>query len=478
MNLNYQIRKGLKVTTISMIIISICQFLQLAILARYLTIDEFGLMSLIIVFTGFAQSFQDMGLSNAIIQHQNINNRQLSSLYWLNILFGIFLCALIFTVSSSIANFYGRPELEYFISILSIVFPITAVGAQYRSLLHKEMRFFVIELADVIASLISIIIVFTLANNGYGIISLVYAMIAKSSLTSLIFITIGFREIHIPSLIFDYKQTKNLLNFGMFQMGERTLNYLSANIDKILIAKFAGINAVGIYSLAWQVIIFPLLRINPIVNKVAFPVYSKIQTNKAELDNYYTLSMKLVSLLTIPILIFLIFFPHSVLQVIFGDGWGMAADLMPLLAIVGIFKVLGSPAGPVILAVGRADVSFWWNLVWVISVFLGISFALMLSPNPQSAVIALFILSLTIGLIWHVIVARIAKVSYVGILLFLIRFIPALVLIIFFTSYIIKFIGFVNPIFEILSSLFICICIYCTYLYMFERRLIFNLVKG
>ena len=146
-------------------------------------------------------------------------------------------------------------------------------------------------------------------------------------------------------------------------MGERAINYIAANADKMLIGKIVGMNATGFYNLAWQLIIFPLAKINPIVNKEAFPVYSKVQNDPAALNRYYSFNVKALSIVTMPLLAFLLFFSQEVVRVVFGEGWSSTADLLPAFALVGIIKALGNPGGAIILALGRADVGFWWNLV-------------------------------------------------------------------------------------------------------------------
>ena len=88
MSLKSKAITGVKWTTVSMVALTLFQFLQLSILARYLTPQDFGLMALIMVVIGFTQTFMDAGISNAIIHKQNITNEQLTSLYWLNVVLG------------------------------------------------------------------------------------------------------------------------------------------------------------------------------------------------------------------------------------------------------------------------------------------------------------------------------------------------------------------------------------------------------
>src|SRR5690554_638922 len=115
-----------------MLVVTILQFAQLSILARHLEPADFGLMAIMMVVIGFSQAFQDMGISNAIIQRQDISHSQLSSLYWLNIVAGVLLFLIVLAISPLVAGFYEEPRITNLMAQLSIVFILVAVGNQYR----------------------------------------------------------------------------------------------------------------------------------------------------------------------------------------------------------------------------------------------------------------------------------------------------------------------------------------------------------
>ena len=130
-------------------------------------------------------------------------------------------------------------------------------------------------------------------------------------------------------------------------MGERSINYLTANIDTLIIGKLLGMQAVGFYNMAYQLIIFPL-RVNPIVNKVAFPLYAKVQDNPTLINKYYAILLRALSLAIIPFLIFLLFFFE---RSGFNSIWrwlGFYCKVNTSIGIVGIFKALSNPGGSII----------------------------------------------------------------------------------------------------------------------------------
>lgn len=461
-----------------MLIVTAVQFAQMAILARFLEPADFGLMAIIMVVIGFSQAFQDMGISNAIIQRQSITHTQLSSLYWLNIASGVVLCLAVLAISPLVADFYNEQRITGLMAVLSSVFILVAVGNQYRVLCQKELDFATMEVINVVSAIVSLAVAITLAVHGFGVLTLVIAMLTQAGVASALFLWVGLRRYHKPSFVYSHSALNGFYGFGLYQMGERSINYISANADKLLIGKLIGMNATGFYNLAWQLIIFPLAKINPIVNKVAFPVYSRVQDDPAALNRYYSFNVKALSMVTMPLLAFLVFFSHEVVRVVFGEGWDATAELLPAFALVGILKALGNPGGAIILALGRADVGFWWNVIWAISIVVGLTTGLLVSPSAHTAVYVLLGLSLTVGMVWHVLIARIAKVEYMPIVKHFVQLFIVVMGIGWLGSMLTDIAGLSQPFLRIVIGSVICALIYAFYLYIFEKTMLKNFKRN
>ena len=413
--------KGGQWTSIAMMISTLLQLLKISVLARYLSSDDFGLMAIVMVLVGFSQAFADMGISNAIIHRQNITHDQLSSLYWLNLMSGIALALVLVVISPFISLYYSEPDLVLLTVVVSSVFVITAFGQQYRILCQKELQFATIALITITSEIIGTSVAIWLAWSGMGVWSLVISMLVTAGVASAGFLLVGLQRHHRPSLVFRYSELKGFYGFGLYQMGERSINYLSANIDKILIGKFVGMGALGFYNMASQLALYPLQKINPVVNTVAFPTYAKLQHDPERRSHYYAVSVKLLSLVTVPILAFLFFNAHDVVLLVFGDGWSQTAALVQVMVFIGVLKAVGNPGGALLLAMGRAEVGFWWNLAWVLIVSLGLYIGLVMSPSAESAVYVLLGLSLTVGMVWHILIARIGALDYKPVVVHLLK---------------------------------------------------------
>lgn len=412
MNLKSKATSGVKWTSTSMLVTTILQFSQLAILARFLTPEQFGLMALVTIVVGFSQAFIDMGLSNAIIHKQTQCRQQLSTLYWLTISAGIFITVIVFTSAPLVADFYTTPEIVPLIELISFAFVIGSLGSQHKVLFQKELKFKTIAIVELCAVCCAFTIAVLMAWLDFGVYALVFANIAMTSISSILFLVLGSREIYLPKLYFRWSEVRGYVGFGAYQMGERTINYFSANIDKILIGKFLGVHSVGLYNVAWQLIIFPLSKLNPVVNKVALPIYGKIQEDQRAIDEYYSLAMKAIGLIVIPFSIYLLFFSMPVVSVVFGPQWADASMVVSVLGVVGLIKAIGNPGGALLVALGNAKLGFWWNIIWATTVLSSLFFALTLSPKLETTPYVLLALTLLFGVVWHYLVYKLSGVNY------------------------------------------------------------------
>ena len=455
-----------------MIIVTMMQLLQLMILARFLSPAEFGLVAIMMVVIGFSQAFMDMGISNAIIHRQQISHHQLSSLYWLNIFSGFVLFGIVLLITPFIAGFYKEPGLVEPLIWLSTVFIIVAIGNQYRILCQKELQFNLMAKVEMTAAVVSLLVAVLMAVQGYGVYALVGAMLAQASVSSLLFLIIGLKIHHRPEFLYHHHELDGFYSFGLYQMGERSINYISAHIDKLLIGKFVGMEATGFYNMAWQLVIFPLSKINPVINKVAFPIYAKVQNDREALNRYYSLTVRSLSLVTVPILAFLSLYSSDVVLVVFGEGWEATATLVALLGFIGILKALGNPGGAILLALGYANVGFWWNIFWAAVVTLAILIALNIQRHVEIVPWVLLGLSLTLGWIWHYLIAHFAKIDYLKIVIHFTKIIAVCFVIAWLSKELINFFELTNAFMRLAIAGLACCFLYLPYLYLFEKYIL------
>lgn len=353
---------GVKWTGISSIVIAILQLIQLAILAHYLQPSDFGLMAIVTVIIGFSGLFLDLGISAAIIHKQDITHVQLSSLYWLNVISALLLFLIIYTFAPIIANFYSETELIPIIRILAMNFIISSFGSQYGLLFQKALKFNIIAKIGIVSAIVGLVVAVSLAMNGFGVYALVYGSLTNAIVGSTINIFIGRKE-HRPSFLFKYREITTMISFGIFQMGERTLNYFNTQFDVILIGKLLGVEALGIYTVAKNLSMRPAQIINPIITKVTFPIMARVHNDTVKLKDIYLKTLNYLASVNFPIYILLAILAEPIILILFGEKWTESIIIFQILALFGAIRSTGNPLGTLILARGRADLGFYINLI-------------------------------------------------------------------------------------------------------------------
>jgi O-antigen/teichoic acid export membrane protein len=362
---------GAKWTSVSAAAASLLQLVQLVVLARLLTPADFGLMGMVLVVVGFANSYADMGVSQALIFRQDTTPEEQSSLYWLNVMAGVGLYLLIVLLTPLITGFFAQPSLEPLILLTSLVFLITPFGQQFQILLQKELIFDRLAQVEIIATVAGTVVAIGGALLGFGVLSLVAGELANATVRAAVLIAIGWRRWK-PALTFSPAHLRGYLSFGMYQMGERSLNYFNKNIDKILIGRLLGPELLGFYTLAFNLIIYPISIINPIITRVSYPIFAKLQNEIAMLRQGYMEVMQILALINFPLFFGFAVTAPVVIPTFFGPQWMPSVLIAQILAGVGLIRSTGNPVGSLLYAKGYARLGFVWNLIEMVTQVPGV----------------------------------------------------------------------------------------------------------
>jgi O-antigen/teichoic acid export membrane protein len=360
-SLRHSAVRGVKWTTLSTVVVTVVGLVQLAILTRLLTKTDFGLMAMIATVVGFAQVYADAGFSNAIIYRQDATRRQLSSLYWTNLIVSLALGALVALAAPLIAAFFGEPSLVAPLRLICLSFVIVPLGQQFQVLLQRDLEFDLLARRDIAASLAGLVVAVGTAAAGQGVYALVWGQLTTVTVKSFTTAAVGWRRWR-PSLHLRWGDLHGFLSFGLYQLGERSIYYWAANIDYLLIGRYLGPEQLGIYTVAYNLVVMPVSKLNPVLAKVAFPVFAKRQTDAEALRRGFGELVELVAVVTFPLLVGLGVTASIAVPVLFGPEWQPAVVLVQIMVAMGMLKCLSNPLGSVLLAKGRADVGFWLNV--------------------------------------------------------------------------------------------------------------------
>lgn len=329
------------------------------ILARLLLPEDFGLLGMAIVFTGLVAIFNDMGIGSALVHKQDLNQKNLSSIFWFNLLIGALAMSILILAAPLIARFYDQNSLTSMISVMSISFLFTSLSMVQNSLLLKELRFRKLTLLELTSTISASLLGISLAYLGYGVWSLVWQNVSMTFIyAALVWIT----EHWTPKLHFNWGDIKTIIGFSANLSGFSLLNYFSRNADYLLIGKFLGATALGYYTLAYTMMLFPLSNISSVLSKVMFPALSQIQHDNSKFKLFYLKSTKYIAFVSFPIMLGLFAIADEFVLVVFGTKWVPVIFLIKVLSIVGLVQSIVTTVGSIYLAKGRTDWMFRWGI--------------------------------------------------------------------------------------------------------------------
>ncbi|HEY6770492.1 MAG TPA: lipopolysaccharide biosynthesis protein [Candidatus Sulfotelmatobacter sp.] len=366
---------------------------SLMILARLLDPKDFGLVGMVTAFTGILNLFRDFGLSTATVQRAEVSDDQISTLFWINLLVGIILAVLSAALAPVVAAFYHEPRLLWITIVLATGFLFNAGGVQHSAMLQREMRFTALAVINTVSLVISTVLAIVMARYGYGYWSLVAMTIVGPLVSS---VGLWMAASWMPGRPRRRAGLRSIIRFG----GTITLNgvvvYIAYNFEKVLLGRFWGAEAIGVYGRAYQLVNIPTDNLNSAVGEVAFSALSRVQDDPPRLKSYFLKGYSLVLALTLPITIVCAIFAREAIGVLLGPKWTEAVPIFRLLAPTILIFAMINPFSWLLFAIGKVDRSLKIALVIAPLVIAGYVIGLRYGPKGvalgYSAAMALWIL--------------------------------------------------------------------------------------
>lgn len=330
----------------------ITQSLISIILARLLMPSDFGLIAMLTFFISISQTIVEGRLGSALIQKQNINRKDESTVFFFNLITGLIFTALLWMSAPWIAKFYNTPKLTILTRVLSFNFIINALGFVQYSLLLKKIDLKTLTKITIISNTASGLIGIIFAYKGLG----VWALVAQS-LSSSIFNTTFLWTFSSwrPLFIFDYASFKRMFTFSSNLLISALIYSIFQNIYSMVIGKLFSPTQLGFYSRAYTLTNIPVSLFSKTVTQVTYPIYSSIQDEKLRLKRGVSQSLKAISSIHFPFMIGLAACAEPLVKVLLTDKWLPSVPYAQLLCFVGLLYPLHSVNLNVLTAQGRSD---------------------------------------------------------------------------------------------------------------------------
>lgn len=328
---------------------------------RFLPVAQMGDFEWALMMVMFLALLCDLGLGSALVQDRDAGEEHFDAAFWASLVAGAGLTAAVVTSAPWLSRVLAGNAREGFAPILSglvLLVPFAAVSGVFRARLQRDLRWRVMALAEITASVLHACLAFALLAAGTGIMSAVYSAVARE-VALLAGLAAAARWLPTPA--FRGAALRRILGFGLNLTGSRCLNYVNSNLASIVIYPLLGSAANGYLRLASRLTLVPLVRVSTIITRVFFPTFTVIQDDEALLRRVYLRSVQALALGYWPVMAGLFVLADEVIAL---TGPEMVAAVWPLrlLALATMFKAVGMTVGSVFLARGRASWALYWSL--------------------------------------------------------------------------------------------------------------------
>ncbi len=338
----------------------IASMVATVVLARLLTPQDYGLISMVAIIVNFVSMFQYMGLSTATIKWAELNHQQVSTLFWLNMALSAVIMLAMAASAPIVAWFFGDPRLAWITVGYAISILFTGLYIQHEAILSRQMRFTSIAVIEIAAILIGFAAAIAAAwlGAGYWAIFLNQMVMTLATVVG-VWLACKWR----PGLPSHGAGVRSMLSFGGSLTGFNVASFFSRNLDNALIGKFWGAEQLGVYSRAYQILLMPMQQLNAPLVAVAVPALSRLVDSPDRYRAAYLKILEKISIVSMPGVIFMIATSDWLVLFLLGPQWSGTAQIFALLGLSAVIQPVTRTALWLFTTQGRGREIFNWGLV-------------------------------------------------------------------------------------------------------------------
>ncbi len=336
------------------------RFTATAIVARVLEPKDFGVFGIAMLVQGIVLLFGNFGFGHALIYKKNADEEHFSTFFWTNLITGFVLMCITIGLSPVAAFFFRNEQVQPVLMVISINFLINGVSTIYRTRISKELRFKEISITEFFSTLIHISMLICAAYMGFGVWSIVWAMICSNIIRLPFYL---FFERWYPHFIFNTKKLKEMFGYGKNIFAEQILNYLAQNLDYFIVGRILGAKELGLYKFAYSVPHLPYVHFSQRVSPILFPMLSKVQNDPEKFRQGYLKTISFVNMITFPVISLLFVTADEFVLTIYGNQWEPIIIPLKILCITAAVRCVETFSGSVFNSRGRPDIGLKFNTV-------------------------------------------------------------------------------------------------------------------
>lgn len=377
------------------------------VILRHLAPDDYGKISMLMVFPALASILQESGFTAALCNLKEPTHRDYNAVFWFNIGVSALLYGALFFCAPLIARFYNDPSLLPLSRYLFLGFFISSWGTVQRAYLFIHLM----NKQSCIIALVSLVL-----SNLVGLVMVLagysYWGLATQNILFILIVAVmnWWYSPWRPTLQIDMAPVRKMFGFSSKLLFTNIINTLSSQAFSFLLGKFYGDYTAGIYGNARKWDDMCANTINGMVTGVALPVLSKVRDERERYRQVFRKMLRFVSFVSFPCMLGMGFVAREFLLVVVGPKWEASAELLSMFSVYGAIFPLMTLYGQMVIGQGKSQINMWCTIGLSSLILIGLW---ALHPFGVHTMVVYFIaLNALWLLVWQFFALRLIRLSF------------------------------------------------------------------
>lgn len=359
MRANPNLKKSVFLVGLEKFSMILFQFISSIILARLLTPEDYGIVAMIAIFISLSGILVDSGFGGALVYYKDVDKKDYSTVFWMNMALSISLYTLIYINAETISEFYQTPILSDLIKVLGLSVVFNSIGLIQFTILYKNLEFKTLGFISVISYILSALIAIALAYWGFGVWALIAQQVLASILKTILYVICNR---FVPDLYFSWRLLKKHWSFGSGLFFSTLLRTIYDNMYLQLIGKYCSVTNAGYYNQAQKLKDIPSNLFSNTFDTSLFPIFSKIEDENLFVEKYRMIN-RMFSFCCIPIFFIMAVLSKDIVLWLLGEKWIGSAWILSIMSIGAIFYIFESISRSIFKAKGKSGLIFRLDIV-------------------------------------------------------------------------------------------------------------------
>ena len=352
--MNNKISKGLFWSYSERILAQVVSFVVSIVLARLISPEEFGLVSLVMIFIDLCNVFVTSGLGSGLIQKKDVDEIDFSTVFWVSLTLGIAVYGIVFAIAPVVERFFNYSNMIAVMRVIGLRLVLASVNTIQHAYVSRKMMFKKFFFATLFGTALSAVVGIVLAINGFGVWAIVAQYLCNTTVDT---IFLAFALDWHPRLVFEIKRVGYFVNYGWKILVAALIDNLYTNLRNFIIGKrYTGAD-LAYYNKGTQFPAIIVTNINSSIIRVMFPAFSIQQNDKHQMRGMVKKSVQMSAYLLSPLLIGLMIIAKPLVTLLLTEKWIECVKYIYVFAITYLFMPIHAINDQAIKATGHSEIT-------------------------------------------------------------------------------------------------------------------------